>query len=129
MQLREERMSGAMVKWHLEGAPFAAVLHQFTEPDHGHPHSHPWPFQSTILHGGYREQVFQLDGSFEFVDRNPGDTFNIPAQHIHRIVDLPNGECWTMILPGEHVQTSGFYDFREDGSYHRFWHEPEFTKL
>lgn len=127
--VREERMHPGMVKYHIEGLPRAVVIHHFTTTDGGPPHDHPWGFQSTVLAGGYVERVHQLDGSSETVHRQPDDTFEIAARHIHRIEELPTGDCWTLILPREHEQTSGFYEFREDGAWQRRWNEPEWSKV
>lgn len=121
LNLREERMADHFVKHHVEGLPSAAVFHQFSQIDYGDPHDHPWPFTSFVISGGYVEQVFQLDGSTELFHPNVGDSFHIDAKHIHRIIDLPNGECTTIILPGPHEQTSGFYQFRDGRAWHRFW--------
>lgn len=130
LNLRHEPMSPVFDKWHVEGLPCAAVFHRFSAPDHGDPHDHPWSFRSIILHGGYVEQVFQLDGTSELIRHDPGDSFFVPATHIHRVVDLPAGECWTIILPqGLSERVSGFYQFRDDGAYHRPWHRAEFEKL
>ena len=130
LQLREERMADHFVKHHIDGLPCAAVLHKFSRPDHGPAHDHPWPFFSFIVHGGYVEEVFDREtGSSHQVHRAVGQSFYIPATHIHRIVDLPFGECHTLILPGPHEQKSGFWEFRGDGAYHRFWDEPEFKRL
>lgn len=126
LSLREERMADHFVKHHVEGLPAAAVFHQFSQVDHGDPHDHPWPFTSFVISGGYVEQVFQLDGSSELVHRKVGDSFRIDAKHIHRIIDLPAGECTTIILPGPHEQKSGFYQFREGRAWHRFWDQEEF---
>lgn len=125
MRLVHERMSGAFEKWHVEGLPRAAVLHRFGDIDRGDSHDHPWPFRSIVISGGYVEQVYQLDGSTETIHRRPGDSFEIPATHIHRIVELPEGECWTLVLPGSHERTSRFWQFRDDGAWSRAWHEHE----
>lgn len=127
--IRTETMSEAMTKFHLEGLPFPAVLHRFTEPDLGDPYDHPWSFRTFILKGGYREHLFSRRGRRE-ITRLPGETFIVPAARIHRIVELLDGECWTLImpLPGA-AGTPGFYQYREDGIYHRFWHEEEFRKI
>lgn len=129
MHLNHEPMSPVFDKWHVGGLPCAAVFHRFSAPDNGPPHDHPWGFRSIVLVGGYVEQVFQLDGTSELVRHDPGDSFHIKAGHIHRIVELPQGECWTLILPGPSERTSGFYEFREDGTYYRPWHRPEFERL
>lgn len=127
----EERMAEFFCKYHLRGLPVGAVLHHFGSADapDAPPHDHPWPFRSFIVSGGYVERVFQLDGSSELVHRKPGDSFQIEASHIHRIEELPEGECWTLIIPGQHERTSGFYEFREDGTYQRRWNESEWTRL
>ena len=130
VSLRVEPMSGAFTKWHIDGLPLATVLHRFTEPDHGDPHDHPWPFRSVILSGGYVEEVYHPQkGLVGTLERKPGDSFLIGAKHIHRIVSLPEGECWTLIMPGEHQQTSGFWRFDNGQAFHRFWHEQDFKPV
>lgn len=129
MQIDIEHMGPHFTKFHLRGPwPFHPVFHRFTQPDFGDPHDHPWSFRSVILHGGYLEEVYNLDGDpVRLIRREVGDSFLIDLNHIHRIVDLPQGECWTMIIPQEGAsQKSGFYQFREDAIYHRFWDEPDF---
>jgi hypothetical protein len=128
ISLREERMSDVFQKFHIDGLPVGAVLHHFADVDRGPAHDHPFPFRSIILYGGYVERVFQMDGSSELITRKVGDSFEIAASHIHRIEELPAGDCWTLMLPGPHEQTSGFYEFREDGAYRRFWYENEWAK-
>ena len=129
VQVHQETMSDVLTKWHLAELPFPAVLHRFADIDRGHPHDHPFGFRSIILHGGYVERVFQMDGSSELVERRVGDSFEIAATHIHRIEELPAGECFTLMLPGPHERTSCFWDFREDGAWFREWHEPEFRHV
>lgn len=132
MHIEEEKMNEGMTKYHLRGPwPFHATYHRFTEPDHGDPHDHPWAFRSLIMQGGYVEEVFNLEtGKSQRIRRHVGNCFEIPANHIHRLVELPAGECWTMIMPLEpSVQTSGFYQFRDGASFHKFWNEPEFKKV
>lgn len=127
VSLHYERMNGVFEKWHVHGLPFAAVFHRFSEVDDFEPHSHPWAFRSTILAGGYVEEVFTLDGSSERVHRNVGDSFIVEATHIHRIVEFPEGECWTLIQPqGPKVQEPGFWRFENGQAFHRFWHEQDF---
>ena len=122
LNFHEERMSDAMVKYHIEGLERPAVIHRFTSPDFGPHHDHPWPFYSFVISGGYVEEVFDLeDGDTHLVRRSVGQSFYIPETHIHRIVELPNGICETIILPFETKQKSGFWEFRDDGTYHRFW--------
>ena len=128
MQLRHEPMSPVFDKWHVEGLPIPAVFHRFAAPDLGDPHDHPWSFRSVILTGGYVEEVFDIEtGSSRLVSHTVGESFFIEASHIHRIVDLPTGECWTLIMPeGPKLREPGFYQFRQDGAYHRPWHREDF---
>ena len=127
LDIREERMSDAMLKIHIPGL---GVLHHFTAPDMGAPHDHPWNFTSMILKGGYIEEVYRPDGACERIHRKVGDHFAILAGHIHRIVELPEGECWTCIdVLGPKVQEPGFYEWREGRMFQRRWNEPEFRPV
>lgn len=129
VQVHSERMSDVFEKWHIEGLPVAAVLHRFGDVDLGDPHDHPWGFRSIILHGGYVEECFGWPNGFWGKKHHKvGDSFYVPATHIHRIVELPEGECWTLILPGPPERTSRFWQFREDGAYSRAWHEQEWSR-
>jgi hypothetical protein len=125
--VREERMSDAMVKYHLEGLPRSVVMHRFTEPDHGPFHDHPFHMRSTIVSGGYTEEVLDVEtGEVKLKSHYEGETFIIFAHHIHRIVELHDSEVWTMISPYTHQRKSGFYEWRDGKPYHRFWDEPDF---
>lgn len=133
INIREEQLGEHFTKFHLEGPwPFDAVIHRFTESDRGNPHDHPWGFRSFILKGGYVERVYFVDRSTgKFVgredrDRRPGDSFAVEARHIHRIVELPESECWTLILPGPMERVSRFYEFRGDEVFSRLWSETEY---
>ena len=130
LDFRVEQMGPHFTKHHIGGLPFAAVIHHFTAPDHGAPHDHPFLFRSTILSGGYVEETFTPRGPAGTVNRRPGDSYNIPAAHLHRIIELPAGECWTLIQPlGPKEREPGFYQFAEDGLLHRFWYEDEWRNL
>ena len=114
-----EPMSPAMTKFHID-AP--AVLHRFTAPDVGDFHDHPWPFSSQVLSGGYVEEVLDLDTlGTSMVLRQPGDVFEITAQHVHRIVRLLDGDCWTAIRPGPWERKSGFWRVRGGRAEFRTW--------
>ena len=94
-------------------------MHHMRSPDFGDPHDHPFGFVSFVLFGGYREEIFSLDGSSHFEDHRKGDRFDVPATRIHRIVELFEGECWTITLPGAYVKEWGSWRFRADGPYFR----------
>ncbi len=125
--IREEQMGPHMLKMHIEGQ--GAVIHQFTAPDHGDPHDHPWPFYSRILYGGYDEQVFERDGSYQIVRHLPGSFFHVPAYHIHRIVTLLEKECLTVIFPQPQImrRECHFWQFHNGRTSFRHWSKDEWT--
>lgn len=128
--VRPEQLGPHFLKLHLlDRQP----LHYFTAPDTGPPHDHPWPFTSHVLVGGYIEEVYTLhpDGTHtvEVVERLPGTSHQVEAATVHRIIALPAGHCLTWVEPGPAERTSGFYDFRADGTWHRYWHEQEWRRL
>ncbi|MEG3166484.1 hypothetical protein U1701_18040 [Sphingomonas sp. PB2P19] len=119
-----ERMSRAFTKYHLDDG---RALHRFkAEEPHETPHDHPWSFETEILDGGYVEEVFHLDACggwhTELVHRVPGATYHVEAEHIHRIVELPNGECWTIVRAGRHERETRFWRFGNTVQF-RAWHE------
>ena len=119
---RIEVMGPHMTKHHLANGQ---VLHHFTQADTGHPHDHPFPFDSVILVGGYEEHEFMLhpDGSYTIVCRHrlPGASHGVKADTVHRITRLLAGACWTLITPGPKVQEPGFYRFQRGRIYRRAW--------
>ena len=111
--VRVERMSPAFIKYHLDDG---RALHRFVRPEpHSDPHDHPWSFETTILSGGYVEEVFTFrpDGGWRstLVERLPGSCHLIAADHIHRIVALPHGESWTIVRSGPHERKTLFWRF------------------
>ena len=131
-ELHYERMSGAFEKWHVPGLDRPASFHRFTQPDRGDPHDHPWSFTTHILSGGYDEEVFSIGPNnswrSEVHHRAPGTAHTVSARHIHRIVHLPEGEAWTLVLAGPHERTSRFWRFRQRGIWSRAWHQRRFTR-
>lgn len=130
MEIGIEKMSEEFTKYHLQGLPFGAVIHRFTAVDKGSPHDHPFAFTSFILSGGYVEKVFSVrdDGTWttELVSRLPGTVHTVEAAHIHQIVELPVGECYTLIIPQEKVREPRFWKFDEAGCESRAWFEGDF---
>lgn len=119
-----ERMSRAFTKYHLDDG---RALHRFrAEEPHADPHDHPWPFDTEILDGGYVEEVFELaeGGGWRstLVHRRPGTAHRVAAAHIHRIVALPQRECWTLVRAGAHERETRFWRFG-DGVWSRSWRE------
>jgi hypothetical protein len=94
------------------------------------PHDHPWSFDTEILDGGYVEEVFHLNpgGGWhsELVHRIVGETYDADAAHIHRIVELPSGECWPLVRAGPHARETRFWRFGNMVQ-SRAWHERKWT--
>lgn len=125
--VRVERMSRAFTKFHLSDG---RALHRFrAEEPHGDPHDHPWSFETEILDGGYIEEVFRVhaDGGWDsrLVHRAAGSVHCVAAEHIHRIVELPQCECWTLVRAGPHERVTRFWRFganiRSRAWYERRW--------
>jgi hypothetical protein len=135
LPVRIEPMGDAFTKYHLGGEqapwPFFPVIHHFTAPDLGDPHDHPWAFTSHVLQGRYVEEVFHLsaDGSWssEIITRLPGTSHSVVATHIHRLIDLPDGDCWTCVMAGSVERETRFWRF-DDGVRSRAWYEPGFAE-
>ena len=130
IKISEERMSNEFLKTHLLGMPVDVVIHHFTAPDKGLPHCHPFGFTSFILSGGYVEKVYNKDSegiwTTELIHRLPGTSHTVEAEHIHEIVELPEGECYTIILPQPKVREARFWRFDEGKATSRAWFEDEF---
>lgn len=126
--VRTERMSHAFTKYHLRGFPFDGVIHKFTEPDQGDPHDHPFGFNTFIVKGSYIERRWDIStGAFHDTHRLRGESFFIKASTVHQIISLPEGECWTFILPEQWERKPGFYKFIDGQMLHRFWDEKKFS--
>jgi hypothetical protein len=129
-QIQVEQMNEIFTKYHLnqhgeQPWPFRPVIHHFKGPDVGNPHDHPWSFTTFILAGGYVEEVYTIaeDGSWsmEVHHRRPGSSHHVQATHIHRIIELPEGECWTMVISGPNEREPHFWKFNDKGIYNRPW--------
>ena len=127
LDIREIPLGPHMTKYHFQ-QPGIPAMHHMRAPDLGDPHDHPFAFSSFVLFGGYREEVFELDGSSRFIEHRKGESFYVPAKRIHRIVELFKGECWTITLPEQFEQEWGFYQFRDDGVWRRLHNEPGWTR-
>lgn len=129
INITEEKMSEHFMKFHLNGLPFSSVIHHFNSLAGENAHDHPFSFVSHVLSGGYVEKVYHIneDGSWtsEIVERLPGTVHRVEANHIHEIIDLPEGECYTLIIPSPKIQESSFYRFG-DIIEKRFWYEEDF---
>lgn len=102
---REVTHHGPLTKYVLgEDQPgIWAMLHRLTAADDGPPHSHPVNFHAYILAGGYVERIYE-GGTWQDVARLPGRDHLIAAECIHRIIELPAGESWSLCFAGPVVQ-------------------------
>ena len=128
--VRIERMGSHFTKYHLGSGK---LLHHFTAAEDEHYHDHPFNFTSTILSGGYVEEVGEVcgDGTLALVtlERLPGTTHEVNAGTIHKLTGLLSGECWTLVEVGDWEREPGFYRADENGVWHRFWFDQEWTLL
>jgi len=128
----EEKLSDEFTKHHIGFKNLPVVIHQFTDIDKGPPHDHPATFRTHILKGSYLEFIYKKTKhgwKNVYKLRKTGDSFIIRANHIHQIVALPQGECWTVSIGPKPTQTWGFYEFRADGAYKRAHDQETWTKL
>ncbi len=130
LTISEERMSDHFTKSHIKGLPFDAVFHHFTTVAGENIHDHPYSFVSHVLRGSYVECVYTPaeNGLWasETIHRRAGTVHRVEATHIHEIIELPDGECWTVILPEAKVREPLFWKFDDDGYESRAWYEGDF---
>lgn len=133
---KKEKLSNEFTKHHLEltgknGHVFRPVIHHFTDPDKGGPHDHPWNFTTHILKGGYIERRYFInpDGTWYTEDKpyEEGTSHRIEAGHIHEIIALPFGECYTMVIADWPPKQWRFWQFEESGVKSRLPREKKFT--
>lgn len=139
MKVKHQRLSAEFEKWlftyrQREKQYFHTVLHHFTGRDKGNPHSHPWHFTSYILSGGYVERQYTIhpDGSWssELIHRLPETVHKVTTDTIHEIIELPEGECWTAVVPtSPHPVPWHFWQFGETGICRRLPRERRFRKF
>lgn len=132
MEIEHESMSDVFQKYHLKDFPFDAVIHKFTEPDTVYPHDHPFGFYTFVLKGSYKETVYDIKHG-KVTERHQtwhkGTSHFVPANLIHNITKLHEGECWTIIIPNHKEQEPAFYNFDNGKILKRFWFEDEFKEI
>ena len=132
--IRPEKLSKVFRKHHIEGLPFAASLNEFSAPDSGDPHDHPFDFLTHILSGGYTERVYSInefnDVVTEDFERMPGTSHLVKATDIHQIIYLPTGQCVTLMIPQSgHNKPTYFYRFIDGKAYRRLWNKRKFVPV
>lgn len=115
---------------------FAIKVHHILVSDDACLHSHPWPFISFILRGGYTEQQFAITPPKEYTAwrinhrrkvakwYGVGSLLYRHANSIHRLI-LPYGKtAWTLVITFRKIQSWGFFtpagyvnwrDYNNDG--------------
>jgi hypothetical protein len=95
----------------------SVLLHYFAEPDDdGALHDHPWAFRTTVLSGGYWEE---LPGSFvsktgpgpmrtDLRSIGAGATVEHQANDLHAVASI-SPETWTLVRTGPRVRDWGFH--------------------
>lgn len=124
--VRVERMNDTFIKFHLDDT---RVLHHFTAANDAEYHDHPYPFRTSILSGGYVEEIAQVGSEGRLIttriERRQGTTHRVESGTIHKLVGLLGTDCWTLIEPGEKQREPGFYRADAAGVWHRFWYETD----
>lgn len=125
MHLEYEEMSPIFKKWHLKDVPFAASIHHLMAPDCGDPHDHPFDFASHILRGWYIEEHYDKEtGVITRYTRNEGASHRIAAVDVHKIVEVSEGGCYTIMVPTTpYFRTPRFWRFDADRIVSRAWNE------
>lgn len=100
------------------------LLHYFSQPDPALCfHDHPWDFTTTVLAGGYQEEVplptwpGRLLGygppavgcRGRIHTRQPGRTVEHRADDLHVVTKLLQDNAWTLVRTGPRVRDWGFY--------------------
>jgi len=134
LAIKQEKLSRFFKKHHIEGLPFAASFNEFSAPDLGDPHDHPFDFITHILSGGYVERIYLInefgDVTINDVERKPGTSHYVKASDIHQVIALPTGHCITLMMPqSKHTRATCFYRFIEGKAYFRFWNKRKFIPV
>ena len=80
-------------------------LHHFTQDDWlGHMHDHPSRSISIGLRGRYREETPSAARTY----RAPW-VRTFPASHVHRVMMVDGGACWTLCITLKPVRTCGVF--------------------
>lgn len=142
ISIEKEELAPFFHKWHVRGFSKEMSFNEFVSPDDGSLyHDHPFSFNSSIISGGYIEEILipeDDNGDMRAfrIARRPGTTHRVEANTIHRIVELlekteehPEGYCLTLMVPlGEYGQKPGFFRVADEKLYHRFYDSQEWQE-
>lgn len=129
MGIRRERMSKEFTKYHIKIGKVYFVVHHFKGADKGDPHDHPWGFTSFVVKGSYIERRYVIannEWTSTDIKREKGTSFSVEAAAIHEIIELPEGECWTVVLPKQKERETMFWRFSEGMIENRLWNKRKF---
>ncbi len=134
IKTKREKMNAVFTKHHLRGLPFDAVIHHFSAKDQNeHIHDHPFSFTTHILKGSYVERIYEIfeDGTYQssVFHRKEGSSHFVSANTIHEIIEIPEGECFTLIRPNEKEKETCFYRFEEGKIFRRLWNQRKFREI
>jgi hypothetical protein len=134
IKTRREKMNAIFTKYHLKGLPFDAVIHHFSAKDQNeHIHDHPFSFTTHILKGSYVERIYEIleGGNYNtsIHHRKEGTSHVVSADTIHEIIELPEGECFTLITPNQKEKEVCFYKFEEGKAFRRQWNQRKFREI
>ena len=112
----------------IEEALQKGYTHAATEE--GFIHDHPFNFTTHILKGGYVERIYEIQPNGEVliseVYREEDSSHFVPADLIHEIIELPYGDCYTVITPQPWEREVHFWKFEDVKILNRRWDETEF---
>ena len=84
----------------------SVYLHNLLGPDEPVPHTHPFDFDSVILHGGYVERVGK--GSWGEAVHSAGDRWRSRGAAPHWISEV-QPDTWTLVVAGPRCRDWGFW--------------------
>ncbi len=99
---------------------YSVMLHRMVRPDQDKdPHDHPWTsWWSRVLWGSYIEDIWEAPDIKRArhehdlpntLVRSAGEVAQRMGEHMHKVVNLPHGECWTLVWTTGRGRRWGFW--------------------